>query len=567
MKLLPILATLLGAFLTSLPLAAQEQGPKPAVHAAHAMVSSALPMVSQAMLDTLRKGGNAFDAAMVGMLLQTVVEPQMTTVGGAMGFLYYEAKSGKYYYLDAELSHTAKGAPVGSGWVQLTLDPPKLEDTSGRTVAVPGMLAGLKAGADRFGALKWADYFQPAIRVADTGFPMYSFLYGEMANVALTRLGAYPAARAEFLPNGFVPPVGSIVKRPNLAATYRRLAAEGPDYFYRGELGRRFVAAVDAAGGELSMDDLAAYKAEWREPLQSNYKDYQILGSPPPATGGTLISMVLNIVETWDLKAKPPYWESADSLFRLRRAFAFAEDLTDGYVQDPASFEVPESVLLSKEFARHLSSLIEGSLPRGPTTSMQTEATDLHLAANADDHDPHSTDTDQLIVADKDGNMITVTHSVDGPTFGPGIVVDGVVANGGNTFPGKAIGAGKRTVSPFPPTMVAKAGKPLLAIGSPGIASRAVALTLVNYLGLGLSLEQAVDAPRFQGAQSFKPVTIESRVSEEARRELGSRYGVTVITTMPYNWHFGSIQAVAREADGTLLGIADPRRAGIAIGY
>src|ERR1700759_1855596 len=208
MKMQPLSALLLCAGLVSSPLLAQEQGPKPAVHAAPAMVSSALPMVSQAMLETLKKGGNALDAALVGMVLQTVVEPQMTTLGGAMGFLYYDAKSAKFYYLDAELSHTAKGAPIANGWVQITLDPPRLEDTSGRTVAVPGMIAGLKASSERFGTLKWADYFQPAIRAADAGFPMYSFLYGEMSNVALTRLGAYPAARAEFLPTGFVPPVG-----------------------------------------------------------------------------------------------------------------------------------------------------------------------------------------------------------------------------------------------------------------------------------------------------------------------------------------------------------------------
>src|SRR5262249_51129950 len=125
MKLLPLSVILLG--LTATPVLAQEQGPKPAVHAAHAMVSSALPMVTQAMLETLKKGGNALDAAMVGMLLQTVVEPQMTTMGGAMGFLYYDAKSAKFYYLDAELAHTAKGAPIATGWVQITMDGPRIE--------------------------------------------------------------------------------------------------------------------------------------------------------------------------------------------------------------------------------------------------------------------------------------------------------------------------------------------------------------------------------------------------------------------------------------------------------
>jgi gamma-glutamyltranspeptidase/glutathione hydrolase len=163
--------------------------------------------------------------------------------------------------------------------------------------------------------------------------------------------------------------------------------------------------------------------------------------------------------------------------------------------------------------------------------------------------------------------MLSLTHGVNGPTFGTGLVVDGIVTNGANYFPGRAVGDGLRTLSPFPPTIVAKAGAPVLAIGSPGLASRAVALTLVNYLGYGMTLEQAVDAPRFQGAQYYRTATIESRVTEETRRALTQHYGVAVRTTAPYNWHFGSVQAIARQDDGSLIGVADPRRPGVALGY
>ena len=163
--------------------------------------------------------------------------------------------------------------------------------------------------------------------------------------------------------------------------------------------------------------------------------------------------------------------------------------------------------------------------------------------------------------------MASVTHSVYGSTFATGLVVDGIAMNSGNNFPGNTAGPGRRVISPFPPTMVAKDGQPWLTIGSPGLSSRAVALTLINLLGYGMPLEQAVDAPRFQGSQVGVPMAIESRVSQSVRDELKTRYGVNVRPTTPYNWHFGSIQAIERNPDGTLTGVADPRRAGLAAGY
>ncbi|MDG2521896.1 gamma-glutamyltransferase [Caulobacter segnis] len=547
--------------------AAQEQGAKPAAHAPKAMASSGHPLVTQAMLEVLKKGGNAMDAALTGAIMQSVVEPQMVTLAGALSALYYDAKTGQYHYLDAELDHTAKGAPTVAGWAQVTGGGPPVEVTSGSLVAVPGEVAGLKAAADRFGTLKWSQYWEPSIRLAETGFPMYSFLYGEMADAALSRLSAYPSGREEFLPNGYVPPVGSNVTRPRLAATMRRLAAEGPDYFYKGEFSHKFVAEVQKTGGSLTVEEMAGYKVRWEQPLRSSYKGHEIISSPPPGTAGSLIAMVLNIAEPWDLKAMGHYTQSAETLYRLRQAFAFAEDLTDGYIQDPASFNVPSDILLSKSFAAQLTGLIDGAMPKGSVTGRTAQAGGFSLAGGFDHSDPHASDTDHIVVADKDGNVVSLTHSVKGTTFATGLVVDGVVVNSGNYFPGKNLGEGRRVVGGFPPTMVAKGGAPTLALGSPGLTSRAVALTLINHIGYGMSLEQAVDAPRFQGAQASRPLTIEGRLSDQARADMKAHYGVSVKVTTPYNWHFGSIHAVAREPDGSLTGIADPRRGGLAAGY
>ncbi|UAK25811.1 gamma-glutamyltransferase family protein [Sphingomonas nostoxanthinifaciens] len=551
--------------LAAQPALAAEQGPKPAVHAKNAMVSAGNALVAQAMLDVLRKGGNAMDAGLTGVILQTVVEPQMVTLAGAMSLLYYDAKSKRYYYLDAELNHTRAGAPVSPGWVQVTLDPMPLPETSGRAIAVPGTVAGLKAAADRFGTLPWAHYFAPAIKTAEDGFPMYSFLYAELSDAAINRLSAYPSGRAEFLPSGFVPPVGAVMKRPNLARTMRRIAADGPDYFYKGEWAQHFVDGVRSAGGEMSLQDLADYRVRWEEPVHSSFRGYDIYGSPPPSTAGVLTAMILNIAEPWDLSPATHYAQDAASFYRIRRAFEFAEDFADGFVKDPVGYNVPLDTLLSKDFAHQLTRLIDGGMPKDATQVAVQRPTPAPAADGT--NDPNSTDTDQLVAVDKDGNMLSLTHSVNGPTFGTGLVIDGVVTNGANYFPGRAIGDGLRTLSPFPPTIVAKGGAPVLTLGSPGLASRAVALMLVNYLGYGLTLEQSADAPRFQGSQYYRTATIESRVTDETRQRLAQHYGVTVRTTAPYNWHFGSVQAIARQSDGSLVGIADPRRPGVALGY
>jgi gamma-glutamyltranspeptidase / glutathione hydrolase len=551
-----------------LPALAQEQGQKPAVRARSAMASSSNPTVTNAMVEVMRKGGNALDAVLTAVPMQGVIEPQMTTLAGGVSILYYEAKSGKYHYLDAELDHT-RDAITAAGWTTYTAPGgERIPETSGKRIGIPGSVAGMKAAADRFGTLKWADYFQPAIRLAEQGYPMYSFLYGEMADAAQGRLAVYPSGREEYLPNGYVPPVGTIVKHPRLAQAMRRISAEGPAYIYSGEWAQHFVAAVRATGGGITAEELAAYKPRWEEPVRSTYKGFNIVSAPPPSTAGTLIGMVMNFVENYELAAHPYYADSAETLEVLRRAFGTAETATDEYVRDPLSYNVPTDMLLSKQYAKTAFDMAMASMPKGDAVAVRDpKAPAMELAGNFKEHDRHSTDTDHIVAVDKDGNMASLTHSVYGSTFATGLVVDGIAMNSGNNFPGNTAGPGRRVLSPFPPTMVEKDGKPWLAIGSPGLSSRAVAITLVNLLGYGKTLEQAVDAPRFQGSQAETPMVIETRVPQPVRDRMRTVYGVQVRPTMPYMWHFGSVQAIQRQPDGTLLGVADPRRAGSTGGY
>lgn len=563
-------AVMLGLVLHAVPVQAAEQGPKRAVRAKTAMAASGDAQVTDAMVKVMKSGGNAMDAVLTAVPMQTVIQPQMVTLAGGMSLLYYEAKTGKYYHLDAELDHTRDGT-TATGWISYTAaGGDRLPDTSGKRIGVPGIVAGMDAAAARFGTLGWASYFKPAIDLAEGGFPMYSFLYGEMAGLALPRLAAYPSGRAEFLRQGYVPPVGTVVHRPNLATTMRHIAAEGPGYAYTGQWARNFVDAVRKTGGGISLEELAEYKPRWGEPTRSTFRDWEIIGAPPPSTAGVLIGMTLNILEAHGLDSHPRYTESAQTLEILRRAFAFAEAATDEMVRDPLSYDVPTDKLLSKDYARTLYDLAASSMPKVQPAAVARRAppsSAMEVAARFLPDDPHVTDTDHIVAVDKDGNVASLTHSVYGSTFGTGLVVDGIVVNSGNTFPGTTKGAGRRVVSSFPPTIVARDGKPELTLGSPGLAARAVAFALINLLGYDMTLEEAIDAPRFYGAQSGTTMLIESRFPPALIEELRARFGVVTASAPPHYSGMGSVQAIQLRRDGSLIGIADPRRVGTAAGY
>ena len=542
-----------------------EQGIKPVAKAFEAMASSSHPRVTRAILDVLQQGGNAVDAMLTAIPLQHVVEPQMSTLAGGMGGLIYWADTGELIYLDAELDHTLD-APTARSMAR----PQNIEITSGQRIGVPGTVAGLKAAAERYGTRSWEDYFGPAIEAATDGFTMYSFLYGEMYD-AFERLGAHSASRAKWMPDGFLLPVGDTVRQPKLAETLKKLASEGPEYFTEGEWAQRFVDEVNRTGGHITLEELSGYKARWVEPMRFDYMGHQLFGAPPASTAGVLNGMIFNILEQTDLKAMGHYTESAASFFLIRKAYEQAELFTTSYVSDPNTSGIPVKTLLSKEFARHLATLITESQPLvGPVNPDAIVGAPL-IKESYDEraYQPHIyTDTNHLVIVDKDGNWVSMTHTVYGDTFGTGLSVDGVGVNSGNTFPGVGSGEGRRVITPFPALMaVDDDGEPWLALGSPGLSSRAVALTLINLIGYGMQPYEAVDAPRFQGYGRYDKLQVESRIPQDVLDGLEAR-GVQIQLSAPYNWHMGSIQLISRDTQsGELTGIADPRRAGHAEGY
>lgn len=542
-----------------------EQGPKPVASATKAMASSSHPRVTRAILEVLQDGGNAVDAMLTAIPLQHVVEPQMSTLAGGMGGLIYWAETGELIYLDAELDHTVN-APAARSMAR----PQDIGITSGQRIGVPGTVPGLAAAAERYGTRPWKDYFGPAIEAASHGFTMYSFLYGEMYD-AFERLGAHPSSRAKWMPDGFILPVGDTVRQPRLAQTLTRLANEGPEYFTKGSWAEHFVDEVNRTGGQITLEELSDYKARWVEPLQFSYKGHQLIGAPPASTAGVLNGMIFNILEQSDLKAMGHYTASAESLYLIRKAYEQAELFTTSFIGDPNMQEIPARTLLSKEFGQQLATLIEDSRPRltPRNSNVAAGAPSIKDSYKEGANQPHTyTDTNHLVIVDEDGNWVSMTHTVYGDTFGTGLSVDGVGANSGNTFPGAGTGNGRRVITPFPALMaVDDNGEPWLALGSPGLSSRAVALTLINLIGYGLSPYESVDAPRFQGYGRYDKLHVESRIPRDVLDGLEDR-GVQIQLSAPYNWHMGSIQLISRDVEtGQLTGVADPRRAGHAEGY
>lgn len=553
-RLAVVVALLAGA----LPAAAQraEQGAKPVATGDRVMASSSHPRVTRAILDVLADGGNAVDAMLTAIPLQHVIEPQMSTLAGGMGGLIYWAETGELVYLDAELDHTANAQTGGS-----MARPAHIGTTSGERIGVPGIVPGMQAAMARYGTRDWHEYFGPAIEAAAVGFTMYSFLYGEMA-AATGRLGAHAESAAKWMPDGFVPRVGGTVRQPVLAGTLRTLATEGPGYFTSGGWAERFVAAVNRSGGAITVDELANYEPRWAEPLKFSYHGHQLRGAPPASTAGLLNGMIFNILEHLDVASQGHYTESADSLYLIRRAYEQAEFFSASFTGDPRTITVPVDGLLAKDFGRQLAGLIRTS-----SVEPVASATPIPAPAAAAYSPLMYTDTNHLVIVDAAGNWVSMTHTVYGDTFGTGLTVDGVGVNSGNNFPGTGNGDGRRVITPFPALMAVDGdGKPWLALGSPGLSSRAVALTLINYLDYGMDPYASVDAPRFRGYGRYDELQIEGRVAESVVDGLRDR-GVRVSVDAPYNWHMGSIHLVVRDRDtGRLTGVADPRRAGHAAG-
>jgi gamma-glutamyltranspeptidase / glutathione hydrolase len=534
------------------------QGPKTEAVGDKVMVSTQLPIVTAAALKVLRDGGNAADAFITAVFLQNVVDFHQVELFGAMGGLYYDAASSKYYVFDAYSERPRSDTCGGQG------DPLK--------VAVAGKVRGLEALAKRFGTRPWASYLQPAIAAAEEGVVVTSFMYAN--NYSLWQSGELiqknKEAEAVYMPDGHLVGVGLRWKMPKLAETLRKVAAEGADYLYTGAWGQKFVQEARRRGYCVSTENMAEYQVRWEEAVHTTYRGYDIYGEPPPKKGGIQISYNLNILENFDLKKLGAYAQSADTLEIMARALGRVEDDLRYSIADPLNFRMPTQIWLSKDYAKIgadfvRNTTVQPNVNLAPATTTAAVDDQSSFGVAGDDWTGARDESNHDVIVDAQGNWVSSLHTGHGGA--PGILIDGVRATGSN-FRGQAAGPGRRVSANSTGTIVAKDGKPWLSLGSPGVPPQPVTEVLVNIIDFGMSPAAAVDAPRFFAFRGQDHLLeIESRISPEVRKQLGAR-GIKVKNLGPYDWNTGSMQVVWRDlTTGKLHGVTDPRRLGLAAGF
>ncbi|HVP09326.1 MAG TPA: gamma-glutamyltransferase [Burkholderiales bacterium] len=545
----------------------------PCAHAAEYMVAAANPLAARAGMQILRDGGSALDAAIAVQMALNVVEPQSSGIGGGAFLLNWDAAAKAVSAYDGRETAPAaarpdrflrpSGAPMGIGEAI----------ASGRSVGVPGVLRMLKLAHERHGVLPWRELFQPAIRLAEDGFEVSPRLHRLIAADPLLRRNA--AARAYFyLPDGRALPAGYRLKNPELAAVLRRVADEGPDAFYQGEIAHAIVAAAAAAdrygrAGDLAPEDLANYRAIERDAVCGGYRGHRVCGTPPPSSGGIGVLAMLGILERFPLARVPAGSAEAVHLFAEAGRLAYAD--RDHYVGDPEFVDVPTAGLVDPAYLRGRSMLIRRDRSMGRAAPGTPPGARAALGADAT---VEAGGTSHLSIVDADGNAVAMTTSIES-AFGSRLFVRGFLLNNELTdfsfAPGEAgrpaanrVEGGKRPRSAMAPTLVFARGRDdrlLLAAGSAGGPSiiNYVAKLLVGVIDWKLGVLGAIAAPNM-GSRNGDTELERGSAAEAlapALRALGHPVAVHAMTS-------GS-QAIL-VAPGGLQGGADPRREGVALG-
>lgn len=537
----------------------------------HWMVTAANPLAAEAGAAALRAGGNAIDAMVATQLMLGLVEPQSSGLGGGAFLVYWDAQAKTLTTFDAR--ETAPRAATPTLFQDEKGQPLAFMDAvvGGRSVGTPGTPRLLETVHRRYGRIAWAQLFRPAIRRAEGGFEVSPRLASLIAEDVAT-LTRNAAARAYFLDaNGEALKAGTLLKNPAYAATLRHLAQYGADAFYGGELAADIVRTVREADnpGVLSLGDLREYRVKEREPVCGAYRGLDICGMGPPSSGALTLGQILGLVEPYDLKglgpASPESWRLIADASRL----AFAD--RERYMADADYVPMPTKGLLAKDYLAQRSKLLAGD-DALPEVAAGNPTWDHAMAEpRADGAALDVPSTTQITIVDGEGNVVSMTSTIEAG-FGSRLMVGGFLLNNELTdfsFRSQRDGVpvanrvepGKRPRSSMAPTIVMKDGKPVLALGSPGGSQIIgyVAKTLIAHLDWGMPLDQAIAAPNVLARFSAVEIEAGTTADELAPGLKGLGFEVKI---MPMT---SGVQAVSIGPEG-LVGAADPRREGVAIG-
>ena len=516
----------------------------------YGIVATSHVQASVAGAKVLERGGSAVDAAIAANAVLGVTEPMMNGMGGDLFAIYWEAKTGKLYGLNA------------SGWAPrgLTIAHIKAQDATAMplqgidSVTVPGAVAGWHALHERFGKMAWKDLFQPAISYADDGYPVPEVIASYWKDSA-DWLAHDAEGRRVYLPGGNAPEVGQIFQNHDLAKALRLVANSGADAFYKGEIAKAIVSTSQSLGGTMAADDLAEFAPEWVEPISTKYRDWTVYELPPNGQGMAGLEM-LNIMETSPASPDGPL--GVAELHKKIEAMKLAYADLGKYNADPRFAKIPLKGILSKEYARERAKLIDPG------------KANCDVAAGA----PPFSDTTYLSVVDREGNIVSLIQS-NYEAFGSGVVVRGmgfVLQDRGALFSldaasPNALAPRKRPFHTIIPAFMER-GDQHIGFGIMGGANQPLAHAqfVSNVADYGMNIQEAMETARFTvSPQRGCNIVIESRVAPEVRQKLSSM-GHQLDVRREYTTAMGRGQAVLHDSKSKVnYGASDARADGAAV--
>jgi gamma-glutamyltranspeptidase / glutathione hydrolase len=558
---------LLVSLLALAPAVAAPRATTPVAHPPGVAIASGHALATDAGLQVLREGGNAFDAAIAVSSTLSVVEPISSGLGGGGFFLLHDAGTGKDVFIDAR--ETAPAAATEAEYLLENGEFNRDRAMNGPwSAGIPGLPAAFVHMAEKYGKLPLKTTLAPAIRIAREGFPVYARMargYASRRDV----MDRYPGTRAVYLAGGRPIAEGDIFRQPDLANTLELLADKGFDGFYRGETAKKLLKGVHDEGGKWTAQELAGYQVRERAPIVFDYDGWKITTAPPPSSGGIALAEMLQILEPWDLSKLDATHRTHLVVEAMRRAY---RDRTF-YLGDPDFVEIPQRTLTSADYAAGLRATInpDKATPSDMLSGKQTPLEDE--------------ETTHFSIIDADGNRVAATQTVN-LLYGSGLIPPGtgVLLNdemddfalkpgtpnafGVMGFDANAPKPGKRMLSSMTPTFMESADK-VAVLGTPG-GSRIITMVLLGILGYddGLGAQQVAALPRYHHqwmpdviqaeSDAFTPDVVKGLRAMGHTVDVPDEEGGDDGRRSSHVW--GNLQTVEwNKATGTLSGGTDPR--------
>jgi gamma-glutamyltranspeptidase/glutathione hydrolase len=544
------------------------------------MVVTPVRPASEAGREIFERGGNAIDVAVAAAFAVGVCEPYHSGIGGGGFILIRLGESGEVVAIDArevapEAAHRDMYLDENG---RVNRDAPR---TGGLAVAVPGLVRGLVEVHARYGRLPLEAVIAPSVRLARDGFPIgvrhrrvleFAAHYG--------RFDRFPETARIQLDAGGIPPLGWRLRQPELADSLEAIAGGGADVFYTGPMAEAIAKSVQAYGGILTTEDLAAYRVRRREPVRGTYRGLEVVSFPPPSSGGVHLVQMLNTLEAFDLAASGA--NSSETIHTVAEAMKLAFVDRAAHLGDPDFYPVPVAWLTSKDYANELAGRI-GPRPFWRKAPWRWGRRSILKVESASAAPPDDSGTSHLSVMDAEGNAVSITQTVN-LLFGSGITVPatGIVLNNQmddfssapntpNAFGlvgqrANEIQPGKRPLSSMTPTILLDDGEPWMVIGSPGGPRiiTTVLLSILNVVDFGMNIQQAVSARRFHHQWRPDRLYLEPDFSPDVQRRLEGWGHPVFRSERPWS----SAQGIVRDREtGVFWGGSDPRSDGRAVGY